>query len=335
MKIIFCSISLFLVGSTLCSAFTNLGGPQQGTTLSIQASISTSSSSLSAERSGERSASVEPSSDFVAKCWRRAAVTAASMVVATTLTMVQPTVMIPAAFAAQPTLQEAIVEVSETSYPILKALDSTNFKEFSTKIGDLLLRINPDKLGKSIELGIDALDSAPPEKIAAFNAILAEAYTDVSVDSCKMVPLPPMAVVDKFAAVAAEKVNPDKLKAFEETWKPSLEALKKTDESICLPPSAKTLDRLALAQAELGSSYGKAEMKAFGSYTGPILKQTITPGKALSFVNDAKTLAPTASSQAKKDFANAGKKVEQASQLQMARDKIADQKAKKAANMSK
>jgi len=316
-------VCLFLVGCTLCSAFTSIGTKQH-----VSRALSPASFLLADQtNNNEDNEAVSSSSDLVARGLKRAAATFASVVV--TASVLQPVTI---SHAVQPTLTEAIVEVSKTSYPILRELDPTNFREFSTKIGDVLLRINPDKLGKSIELGIDYLDSAPPEKLADFNAILKEAYADINTDSCKMVPLPPMSIVEKFSSLASEKVDPDKLKTFQETWKPSLEALKKTDESICLPANTGSLDKLALAQADLGRTFGKAETKAFGSYAGPLLKSSITPGKALSFVNDAKGLTPNASSQVKKDFAAAGKKVESASQLEMARNKMAEQKAKQAAN---
>lgn len=316
-------LSLFLVGCKLCSAFTSIG-----TNNILSTSFPISILSLTAEHRQKAHTTVEradspPTIGAVSL--------AIALGVATTV-FVQP---IPSALATPPTLNEAIVEVSATSYPILRALDPVAFREYSTNIGDLFLhndKINPDKLGKSIELGIDALDSAPSEKIADFNLVLKNAYADVSVDSCRMVPLPPKTVVEDFEKLASEKVDPDKLKAFTEKWSPSLEALKKTDESICLPPTRSTLDKLALAQADLGRAFGKAETKAFFSYTGPFLKSSITPAKALSLVNHAKTLAPGASAQAKKDFAAAAKKAESASQLELARNKVAELKAQQAAN---
>eukprot|EP00532_Pseudo-nitzschia_australis_P000389 CAMPEP_0168185448 /NCGR_PEP_ID=MMETSP0139_2-20121125/13849_1 /TAXON_ID=44445 /ORGANISM="Pseudo-nitzschia australis, Strain 10249 10 AB" /LENGTH=250 /DNA_ID=CAMNT_0008107279 /DNA_START=241 /DNA_END=993 /DNA_ORIENTATION=- len=239
---------------------------------------------------------------------------------------------VPASHAAVPTLNEAIVELSETSYPILRTLDTVNFQAFSVKIGELLLDINPDKLGKSIDLGIDVLDSAPAEKLEDFNGVLKEAYADLSTDSCRLVPLPPATIVNRFATIAAEKVDADKLQTFRETWKQSLGALPKTDDKICLPPTRSSLDKLALAQADLARSFGKAESKAFASYTAPILKTTIAQKKTLSLLDDAKTLAPTATPQAKKEFAAAGKKAEAASQLEIARNKVAEQKARQAIN---
>mmetsp|Transcript_55653 Transcript_55653/g.64244 ORF Transcript_55653/g.64244 Transcript_55653/m.64244 type:complete len:352 (-) Transcript_55653:23-1078(-) len=245
---------------------------------------------------------------------------------------------VPAAHAVLPTLNEAIVEVSESSYPILKALDATNFQAFTTKIGDLLLdRIPADKLGKSIELAMDTLDSVSTSRLEEFNGILKVEYSDVKVDSCTLVPLPPMSLVNKFQTLAIDKVNPDKLATFQQTWKPSLDVLAnaKTENAICLPTSRSSLDKLALAQADVGKSFGKQEIKAFQAYTGPVLKSSITIGKALSFVEDAKTLAPTASPQAKKEFAAAGKRIEAASKLEVARNDYADKKAQQAANKAK
>jgi len=257
-----------------------------------------------------------------AKDFCRVAAVSASLFVAT-LAM-PPTV--PPSYAAT-TLNEAIVEVSETSYPILRALDPAGFQAFCTKIGDSLLNIKPDKLGKSIELGIDVFDSAPADKLDDFNIVLKEAFGDVSTDSCTLVPLPPMALADRFATVASETVDAEKLKTFSETWKPSLEALKKTDSAICLPPKRASLDKLALAQADLGKTFGKTESQAFAKYTTPILKQTFPVGKALELVSDAKKLTPRATPQDKKDFVAAGKKIELASRLEVSRIEYREKQA--------
>jgi hypothetical protein len=299
---------IFLLGCTLCS------------TLSID----------KLQKSPSQHAIQSITVDDMISSGLRATAISASVFIAT---MVMPP--IPASYASPITLNEAIVEVSETSYPILKGLDAVNFQAFSVKIGELLLNINPDKLGKSIELGMDVLDSAPSEKLDEFNIVLKEIYNaDLNIDSCTLVPLPPMSIVDRFATIAVEKVDPDKLKTFQETWKPSLDALakSKTDNSICLPSTRSSLDKLALSQANLARSFSRSETKEFTSYLGPVLKSSITPGKALALVKDAQTLAPNASQQAKKDFAAAGKKAETASQLENARNKIAEQKAQQAAN---
>eukprot|EP00536_Pseudo-nitzschia_multiseries_P003880 jgi/Psemu1/253049/estExt_Genewise1Plus.C_620009 len=268
----------------------------------------------------------DATTDFLGNGLRAAALSASVMVATMTLPPV------PASHAAVPTLNEAIVELSETSYPILRQLDATNFRAFSVKIGEILLDINPTKLGKSLDLGIDVLDSVPTEQLGEFNTVLKGAFADLSTDACVLVPLPPMTIVDRFAAVAADTVDADKLKTFRATWQPSLDALPKANDKICLPPTRASLDKLALAQADLARSFGKAEIKEFTTYTGNLLKTSIPQKKALSLVDDVKSLAPNATPQAKKDFAAAGKKAETASKLEIARNKVAEQKAKAAAS---
>jgi hypothetical protein len=62
-------------------------------------------------------------------------------------------------------LDGAIVEVSEASYPIIKALNAKTFEPFSEKVANLILDINPDELGNAISLGIDVLNSVPAERL--------------------------------------------------------------------------------------------------------------------------------------------------------------------------
>ena len=57
----------------------------------------------------------------------------------------------PAPALAAPTLNEAIVEVSESSYPVLKALKAEEFTAFSEKLGGLILdspNLKPEALTK-------------------------------------------------------------------------------------------------------------------------------------------------------------------------------------------
>ena len=73
----------------------------------------------------------------------------------------------PPALAVPPTLNEAIVETSEASYPILQALDET-FPPFAASVGKVLLDIEPAKIGPSIQLGIEAFNSVPAETVTTF-----------------------------------------------------------------------------------------------------------------------------------------------------------------------
>ena len=236
----------------------------------------------------------------------------------------------PAPALAVPTLNEAIVEVSESSYPILKALSPEAFPKFAEKLGGLFLEIRPEKLGKSLELAIDVLDSVPPDQLTTFNTVLKEAFSDLKPDSCSLVPLPPASLADKFGAVASEQVDAAKLKEFSKTWGPSLKALSRTDTAICLP-SVETLDKLALAQAEVGRSLSAEEAAKFGSFTTPVLKSSFTLGKLLPLLDAAKTVAPSATPAEKAAFQAAGKRIEAASNAEAQKQKLAILKAKSAA----
>ena len=225
------------------------------------------------------------------------AAVSASVFLASASTMaVQP------AAAAVGTLDDAIVQVSESSYPILTKLQGDKFRGFSNKIADLVLTsVPPEKLGKSINLAIDVLDSAPKASMDEFNGVLKESFANLQPDSCTLVPLPSMAAVDKFKTAAQDKVDASKLQTFEKTWAPLVGALSKTENSICLPP-VEALDKLSLAQANLGRSFGQTEAQAFTSFTGPALKQSIPLGKVFPLLGDAKMLAPTATAGEKVNF---------------------------------
>ena len=94
---------------------------------------------------------------------------------------------------AAPTLNEAIVEVSESSYPVLKALKAEEFTAFSEKLGGLILdspSLKPDQLTKSIELGLDVFNSVPESNVKSFIDLEKKAFSGLGTDSCTLVPLP-------------------------------------------------------------------------------------------------------------------------------------------------
>merc|ERR1719162_1657148 len=227
---------------------------------------------------------------------------------------------------AAPSLNEAIVEVSQTSYPILKALKAETFVPFSAKIGKLVLDIAPDKLGKSIELGVDVFLSVPPEKLAALNGVVKDSFAGLEATSCTLVPLPSAASANTFQEVATATVDAAKLKAFAEAYGPTLSALPRTEAAICLPPSA-ALEKLSLAQAEVGRSFGAAESKAFAAYTTPVLKGAVTISKVFPLLDDAKRLAPSATGQEKAAFQAAGKRIESAAKGEAMKANLAKQAA--------
>jgi len=237
-----------------------------------------------------------------------------------------------AAVAAVPTVNEAIVDVSEASYPILKALRPDTFGPFSEKLSNLILDIRPEKLGKTLDLAVDVFNSVPLERLKTFGGEVKTAFEGLSPTSptpCTLVPLPSATIAPKFAAIAASRVEPSKLKEFDEKWGSVLTALPKTEAAICLPPVDK-LTQLALAQAEIGRAFGSEESQRFAGYAGPLLKSSFTLGKVLPLVNDAKRLTPTATPREITAFQNAGKRVEVASTAEAQRARLAQLKERSA-----
>jgi len=191
----------------------------------------------------------------------------------------------------------------------------------SEKVANLILDINPDELGNAISLGIDVLNSVPAEKLTAFDKELTDAFADLKVDSCTLVPLPPAALATRFQSIAILNVDKFKLLSVDTKWGTELNKLAKTESAICLP-SVDALGKLALAQAEVGRAFGAEESARFVAYATPLLKSTISIGKVLPLVNDAKDLAlTTATPKERAAFEAAGKKIEILSRQEAARQR--------------
>lgn len=212
-------------------------------------------------------------------------------------------------------LSTAIIDSATATHPILKALPKDTFPPFAEKVGGLILDIKPEKLGKSIDLGLDLALSVPPEKLATFNSELKDAFGGLKTDSCDLVPLPPPSLTDRFvASEALAKVDAAKVKAFGEKWGESLRLLPKTPTAICLP-SVEALGKLSMAQAELGRSFGAEEAKKFGVWNEAMLKSSITPNKVLPLLGEAQKQTMAAPLKERQAFKSAGKKLEEASKL--------------------
>jgi len=224
-------------------------------------------------------------------------------------------------------LDDAIVEVSESSYPIIKKLNAEKFVPFSEKIGNLFLDIKPEKLGKAIDLSIDVFNSVPDEKLAPLKATIKESFADLKTDSCTLVPLPSAATADRYKAIAEQNVAPEKIKAFAEKWGDALQSLSKTDGAICLPSSA-ALDKLSLAQAEVGKSFGAEESKKFAAFAEPLVRAKLGMGTVLSLAGDAKGLTPTATAEESGAFQSAGKKIERIAKEERTRQLQAEARAR-------
>ena len=66
--------------------------------------------------------------------------------------------------------------MSQSSYPIIGALQKETFVPFTDKIANLILAIPEPKLGKALDLGIDVLLTAKPEPLSSLTALVKESY---------------------------------------------------------------------------------------------------------------------------------------------------------------
>lgn len=221
------------------------------------------------------------------------------------------------------------MELATAAHPILAAQTADTFPAFTEKIANLIFKVKSDKLAKSIDLGLDAFLSVPKDKVDALESALKAEMGGLKTSDCTLVPLPPASLADKFATAASGSA--DKLKAFDSLYGGSLKTLQKTDSAVCLP-SPESLAKLSLVQVDVGRSFGAAEGKAFGSYTGAMLQSSLGFGDVMPLANDAKKLAPSATAAEKARFQKAGKAIEAASKQEANKARMAAQLEKQAAN---
>jgi len=235
-------------------------------------------------------------------------------------------------------MNEAIVEFSEAAHPIL-AIQNTAFPQFTEQIAALVFKsIDPAKLAQSIEVSIDALTSVPADAVETFNGVVKEQFDGLTIDSgCQPVPLPPTDLIGKIAKTdAVALVSPSKLSALDKTWGPTLKLLptgqvpvgKELYSVICLPPPA-ALDKLALAQAEVGRAIGPAEFKQFAKVVPATLK-TINPTDAIPIAKTAERLTKIPAEQQVR-LNTARKAVEKAAAAEAEKARVAEINARSAA----
>ena len=202
--------------------------------------------------------------------------------------------------------------MSRASHPILQSLKPASFQPFTVNVANTFLKISPSKLSQSIDLGLDALNSVPTENIAAFTNAVKDEFSTLKADSCTLVPLPPVSLVQQLkASKVAASMDSAIFFAYQERWGASYAALDsaRTDSSVCLP-SPESLEKLALAQAEVGRAIGRDEAKRFDAYTSAMLKSArsvVQVQEVLPLLDEASRLANDATPNERSRFADASK----------------------------
>mmetsp|Transcript_39102 Transcript_39102/g.103010 ORF Transcript_39102/g.103010 Transcript_39102/m.103010 type:complete len:275 (+) Transcript_39102:17-841(+) len=255
------------------------------------------------------------------------AVHASKSALLATLTAVTLTTTPLPARALPPTLDSVIIEATDASVPILKALEPGAFQSWTELLGKIALEIKPDKLGKSLDLLIDVYNTVPSADVDAFSGVIKDSFAGLKTDSCTLVPLPSLSVAERFKGLATQQVEAGKLHTFNAKWSGTLQGLSKTDSSICLPPVA-ALEKLAIAQADVGRAFEYNAVKRFNDYTFPMLKsEAKLTDETFALLQGAQGQAADATFKEKSDFQNVLKKLESAAKKEKEKVALARVKA--------
>ena len=184
-------------------------------------------------------------------------------------------------------LDSAITDAVDASYPVLKALKpDPGFPSFSSKLVKTILTADATKLGAAADAGLDVFLSLPDSQISATtNAIKAVIESSDKATDCAAVPLPSPALLDEIKGSAAYKaVDGAKLSALTSKLKPAFASLPSAYEKACLP-DVKSLEKLVLQQASLGPGADAAKVKALGA-AGKAAAASIPKQQVLGLVAD-------------------------------------------------
>ena len=128
-----------------------------------------------------------------------------------------PSIGMPTVVRAK-TFQEASVDVAMDAYPLVKSLKAGPVASLGTKVVSLAATGDPREIIQTIDAGLDAFLSVPPDRFIKTVVALKEATAVASsAPTCNLVCMPPPPYVEKVVVSASDALsvtNPDKLKAF-------------------------------------------------------------------------------------------------------------------------
>ena len=128
-----------------------------------------------------------------------------------------PSIGMPTVVRAK-TFQEASVDVAMDAYPLVKSLKAGPVASLGTKVVSLAATGDPREIIQTIDAGLDAFLSVPPDRFMKTVVALKEATAVASsAPTCNLVCMPPPPYVEKVVVSASDALsvtNPDKLKAF-------------------------------------------------------------------------------------------------------------------------
>lgn len=187
-------------------------------------------------------------------------------------------------------LETAIIDASDATYPVLKSLTAEMVSPLGTKISNLITKkMSADKLATALDSGANALLSIPDDKLEKFTTTVKESYAGVSGISCSSIPLP-VDAINSLTPTATASVDAAKLEQVTKKLASTAQAIPFTSTSgICLPASKEGLEKLWIAQTELVINIPKAAKQDLVAKAGSAVK-SVPNSDLLRVFPDAKKL---------------------------------------------
>jgi hypothetical protein len=154
------------------------------------------------------------------------------------------------------TLEQAIIEASDATYPVLKSLTADSINPLANKVANLITKkIASEKLALAADSAANALLSISDDKVGKFTSIVKESYTGVSsADSCATtIPLPLNAINIVANSDGVAKLDLVKVSQVLKKFSSITQAVPFSTEKgiLCLPDSQEGLEQIWIGQTEL------------------------------------------------------------------------------------
>jgi hypothetical protein len=235
---------------------------------------------------------------------------AAAICVAGTLFLGQPYPAVAVSDEIFGALETAIVDASDATYPVLKALTSDTLSPLANKVASIVTKKIPArKLTIAFESAVDALLSIPDDKLAKFTTTVKESYQGISSNDCSVIPFPLDAANMVQSSEAVSKLDSAKVKQVTEKLSALTQAVPYSSSGatggICLP-TMQGLEQIWIGQTQLLVSIPTPIKQQLASQTGPALK-SVPNADLLRVLPDVKKIIGSVDRKQANKFQETGK----------------------------
>ena len=178
-------------------------------------------------------------------------------------------------------LETAIIEASDATYPVLQSLTPENISPLSNKIASILAnKIPAEKLARALDGTANTLLSIPDDKLEKFVGTVKNSYQDISIESCSTIPFPANAASLVSGSEAVSKLDVEKVqKVADKVISPITQSIPQSAEKgICLP-SKEGLEQIWIGQTKLALSIPTPIKQQFSADLVPAVKSIPSAGK--------------------------------------------------------